>query len=97
MNFVIAIFLIMYLKYAIFKIADCKTAFYNREPRGAVTRGADTRAYRHLPKSKILAAPLGARTRFARLGGAFSAAEPAVPAGHRKNVFHLKSLTFTIG
>jgi hypothetical protein len=29
-----------------------------------------------LPKSLILAAPLGARTRFARLGGVFSMAKP---------------------
>ncbi|HJA59080.1 MAG TPA: hypothetical protein H9665_05575, partial [Firmicutes bacterium] len=46
-------------------------AFYNREPRGG-----DTRAYRRLPKSAILAAPLGARTRFARQRGVFSKAKP---------------------
>ena len=53
------------------KIADCKTAFYNRE-----VRGGDTHAYRRLPKSPILAAPLGVRTRFARLSGVFQAAKP---------------------
>jgi hypothetical protein len=36
----------------------------------------DTRAYRRLSKSAILTAPLGARTRSARLKGVFSAAKP---------------------
>ena len=40
--------------------------FYNRS----------TRAYHRLPKSAILTAPLGARTRFARLCGVFSEAKP---------------------
>jgi hypothetical protein len=35
-----------------------------------------TRAYRRLPKSAILTAPLGARTRTARLSGVFSSAKP---------------------
>ena len=36
-----------------------------------------TRAYRRLPKLKILAAPLGARTRFARQIGVFSVCKAA--------------------
>ena len=36
----------------------------------------DLRAYRRLTKFKNLSAPLGARTRFARLSGVFSAARP---------------------
>ena len=35
-----------------------------------------TRAYRRLPKSSILTAPLGARARIARLKGVFSEAKP---------------------
>ena len=49
-----------------FEIAD----FYNRE-----SRGGDARLSPHT-KPVILEAPLGARTRFARIGGVFSAAEP---------------------
>ena len=53
------------------------------------------RAYLRLPKSEILAASLGARTRFARLSGVFSAAKIAAKLP-KKRIF-LKSLIFTIG
>jgi hypothetical protein len=48
-------------------IFACKTAFYKRA----------SRAYRRLPKSSILTAPLGARTRNARLKGVFSVGKAA--------------------
>jgi hypothetical protein len=50
---------------------------YTNQPIVKLRFTIENRAYRRLPKSVILAAPLGARARLARRGGVFSVGKAA--------------------